>query len=260
MRPSPSALFLLLSSLFACNAASCLGAPAVGPSHLHPADLLSAPGKYLHGPVEVEIVEPLSGPSTPQQLAAAEYGQLRLEMPDAPGVDFSLVPSDFRPEDPNRYRKKFDRVLTSPLRVKGELLSDEELAKDLHRPVYVLRVSAWEPIAPEPAIPVGSLAQLKSDPARWDRKRIVYEGVYENRFEVSALDREIWLGFAGNAEIVGRPQGPAGTPTAYRVRVTGLLFSKPGARYGHLGGYPFELQATKVEFLGPAAPSPEAVK
>jgi hypothetical protein len=174
-------------------------------------------------------------------------------IPDAVGAKLSLVPATFRLEDPNRYKHKFDRVLQSPLRVKGELLSDEDLAQQSHRPAYVLRVASMEPLNLPPAIKVQSLAELKSDRARWDRKQITYEGAYENRFEVSALDREIWLSFQGNTNFVGKPSESSAGKKVDRVRVTGILFSKPGSTYGHLGGYPFELFASKVEYLGTAA-------
>jgi len=216
--------------------------------------LLNAPQNYLSRTLVVEILEPLSGPATLSQLATTDYGQVEVQIPDASGAELYLVPSSFRPEDPGRYHQKFDRVLEAPIRVKGELLSDEEMAKSLHRPYYVIRVSSWEPIAREAATPVHSLAELKSNPAQWDRRRIVYEGIYENRFEVSALDKEIWLGFERNAELVGKPSEPSNGARINHVRVTGLLFAKAGARYGHLGGYPFELIASRVEFLGPATP------
>jgi hypothetical protein len=127
------------------------------------------------------------------------------------------------------------------------------MTKSLHRPFYVIRVATWEPIAREAPTAVHSLAELKANPAQWDRRRIVYEGIYENRFEVSALDKEIWLGFERNAELIGKPSEPNNGSRINRVRVTGLLFAKPGALYGHLGGYSFELVASKVEFLGPAS-------
>jgi hypothetical protein len=45
---------------------------------------------------------------------------------------------------------------------------------------------------------------------------------------------------------VNAPPQRGGT---HRVRVTGYLFTKPGAAYGHLGGYAYELVADKIEFL-----------
>jgi len=241
----------VFSTLF-LGASCSSGGPAAAAGPLRPGDLLAAPNQYLNRSVEVEIVDPLYGPSTPQALAAVEYGQVRIDMPDARGSELSLVPAGFRVGDPNRYKKKFNQVLTSPLRVKGDFLSDDEIAKSMHRPSYVIRVASWEPVAQEAPISVHSLTELQSDPARWDRKRIVYEGNFESRFEVSALDHEIWLSYEPNTEVVGKPNDPPGTSKIYRVRVTGRLFSKSGISYGHLGGYRFELVASKLEFLGPA--------
>ena len=68
-------------------------------------------------------------------------------------------------------------------------------------------------------------------------------------FEISALDRDIWLEIAPGAAVEGRPAGRSGISSNH-VRVTGILFAKPGASYGHLGGYRFELLASKIEYLG----------
>jgi hypothetical protein len=38
---------------------------------------------------------------------------------------------------------------------------------------------------------IQSLNDIKADPAHWDRKQIIYEGTYQHRFEVSALERNI---------------------------------------------------------------------
>lgn len=228
-------------------------APAGQPSgKLRPSDLLKSPKDFLNRSVEVDIIEPLSGPATPQDLAAVEYGQVRIEMPDAVGTELSLVPAAFRVEDPNRYHRKFDRVLSSPIRVKGEFLIDPEMTQSIHRPVYVIRVASWEPMARETAVPLASLAEVKTNPEKWDRKRIVYEGIYETRFEVAALDKDIWLAFEPNAEVVGTPVEVSPGRRVNRVRVTGTIYSNPSVRYGHLGGYPFELQASKIEYLGAA--------
>jgi len=254
MRFPRVSLRLMTFSFFFGFAMSCSGtAPAGSPSGpLRPADLLKNPKDYLNRSVEIEIIEPLTGPPTPQHLATAEYGQVRIEMPDAIGTELSLVPAAFRVEDPNRYHQKFDRVIQAPIRVKGEFLSDDDLAKNLHRPVYVLRVASWEAIAREPAVALHSIAEVKANPEKWDRKRVVYEGVFETRFEVAALDKEIWLGFEGNTEVVGKPVEISPGRRVNRVRVTGTIYSNPSVRYGHLGGYAFELMASKVEYLGAA--------
>lgn len=234
--------FLLLLG----TATSCSAAPAGGT--LRPTDLITSPETYLGKSVDLLIVEPLYGAASEAALKSVEYGQMEVMIPDAVGANLNLVPAAFKPEDPNRFHNKFDRVLQSPVRVKGDFLKDAEMTESMHRPYYVIRVTSWEPAALEAPMVVKSLAEIKSDPSKWDRKRIVYEGIYENRFEVSAIDKEIWLDFQANTKIVG-PQPQPGSGQTSRVRVTGFLFAKPDARYGHLGGYKFEILASKLEFL-----------
>ena len=144
---------------------------------------------------------------------------------------------------------EFNQVLESPLRVRGEFLKDDELSNSERRPVYVIRVSSMEPIKLGPPEKIQSLNEIKSDPARWDRKPIIYEGIYQHRFEVSALD-EIWLEASPKASITGKPSDSNSGSGSDRVRVTGILFSRPNARYGHLGGYKFQLLASRIEYLG----------
>lgn len=224
------------------------------PARLHPADLLAAPQKYLNREVEVEIVEPLSGPATQERLAKVQYGQVRIVLPDAVGAELYLVPPEFRPEDPNRYKNKFKEVLAPPLMVKGTFISDPDLAKDLHRPVYLIRVRSSAP-APVPTPARVTLSEIQSHPKQWDRRLVEYEGIYTTGFEKAALDDKIWLSFQANTQFENAPtEKNRGHTVSYKVKVTGRLYSKPGARYGHLGGYPYELYATRVEFLG-AAPT-----
>ncbi|HEY0725916.1 MAG TPA: hypothetical protein VGD41_18365, partial [Pyrinomonadaceae bacterium] len=135
--------------------------------------------------VDLEILEPLYGPSKPEDLARAEYGQVEVRIPEGMSGTLSLVPAAFKATDPNRYRNKFDRVIESPVRVKGELLSDDEMSKATHRPVYVVRVFSMDPIVMGPPQKIASLDVIKKDPAQWDRKQILYEGIYQTGFEVS---------------------------------------------------------------------------
>jgi len=214
-----------------------------------PAELIQNASTYLNRFVEVEIVEPLYGPSTPEELAKVEYGQVEIRIPEGMNGRVSLVPEAFKVNDPNRYRHKFDRVIESPLRVKGEFLQDDEMSTSEHRPVYVIRVSSVEPIVVAPSEKVTSLKDIKADPSAWDRRQIVYEGVYENRFEVSALDKEIWLEPTRKATIIGQPRTSTSGLQSNQVRVTGILFARPDARYGHLGGYRFQILANKIEYL-----------
>jgi hypothetical protein len=115
------------------------------------------------------------------------------------------------------------------------------MSKATHSPVYVVRVLSMEPLVMGPPQKV-----IKADLARWDRKQIEYEGTFQTGFEVSSLDGDIWLETAPNTKI-SKP-GTVGTH-ANRVRVTGILFARPGAHYGHLGGYKFQLTASKIEYL-----------
>lgn len=212
---------------------------------LRPSELIENASTYLNQTVDLEILEPLYGPSKPEDLMRAEYGQVEVRIPEGMSGTLSLVPAAFKTTDPNRYRNKFDRVLKSPIRVKGELLSDDEMSKSTHRPFYVVRVLSMEPVELGPPHRIASLNVIKADPAQWDRKQILYEGIYQSRFEVSALD-EIWLETGPNTEIIRA--GSVGSQ-ANRVRVTGILFARPGAHYGHLGGYKFQLTASKIEYL-----------
>ena len=65
--------------------------PAAGPLPLLPADLLENAGRYLHRTVEVEIVEPLDGPSTPEMLSRSGYGQVGIRIPEGTGGVASRV-------------------------------------------------------------------------------------------------------------------------------------------------------------------------
>ena len=212
---------------------------------LRPSELIENANSYLNQTIDLEILEPLYGPSKPEDLARAEYGQVEVRIPEGMSGTISLVPAAFKPTDPNRYRNKFDRVIESPVRVKGELLSDDEMTKSTHRPFYVVRVSSVEPLELGTPHRIASLDVIKSDPAQWDRKQIVYEGIYQTGFEVSALDG-IWLETGPNTKII--KSGSVGSQ-ANRVRATGILFARPGAHYGHLGGYKFQLTASKIEYL-----------
>jgi hypothetical protein len=213
---------------------------------LRPSELIENANNYLNQTVELEIVEPLYGPSKPEDLARVEYGQVQVRIPEGGNGTLSLVPQAFKASDPNRYRNKFDHVIESPARVKGELLKDDEMSKATHAPAYVVRVLSMEPLVMGPPQKVASLDVIKASPAQWDRKQIEYEGVYQTGFEVSALDGDIWLETTPHTKII--KLGTVGTQ-ANRVRVTGILFARPGAHYGHLGGYKFQLTASKIEYL-----------
>lgn len=109
----------------------------------------------------------------------------------------------------------------------------------------MIRVLSMEPIVMGPPHRITSLDVIKADLARWDRKQIIYEGIYRTGFETSAVD-EMWLEYRVNTEII--LSSDVGQEN--RVRVTGILFARPGARYGHLGLFRFQLTASKIEYLG----------
>ena len=161
-------------------------------SVLRPIELIENATTFLNRSVEVEILEPLYGPARPEDLARTEYGQVEVRIPEGVSGRVSLVPEAFKVNDPNRYRQKFSQVIEWPVRVRGEFLKDDEMSNSERRPVYVLRVSSMEPINLGSPEKVQSLNDIKSDPARLDRKQIIYEGTYRHGFEVSALDG-IWL-------------------------------------------------------------------
>ena len=240
------AIYKLMTLLLALSLLSCNLPAQIRKNVLRPSELLDGANTYLNHSVEVEIVEPLYGPATIEQLNKAEYGQVEVRIPEGASGRLSLVPQSFKVTDPNRYRHKFDQVIASPVKVAGEFLKDEEMSAAERRPVFVLRVSSIEPVHLGQPEKVRSLRDIESDPARWDRKLIIYEGVYQTGFEVSSLDGEIWLEAAPQARINNPSNSGA---RANKVRVTGILFSKPGARYGHLGGSKYQLVATKLEYL-----------
>lgn len=227
-----------------------LGAPGLAAESnapLRPAAVVEKFDSLLGQTIQVDVVEPLHGPSTEEALAGLEYGQIRIDVPDASGGELSLVPEAFRLSDPERYKKKFDRVLTSPVRIRGDLLEDLELSRP-NRRALVLRVLSIEVLELPAPIKVSSVDELLVDRARFDRQVIEIEGEHERGFEKSRLAGKIWLSFAPDVEIVNAPAGGPTPRGRNRVRVVGVLFSREGAHYGHLGGYPLMLVASRVEY------------
>jgi hypothetical protein len=227
-------------------------APAPPEHHglLRPGDLFDAPASYLGRTVEVAIVEPLSGPETPEALAKAEYGQVRVDMPDNRGSELALVPASFKADDPGRYRTKFDRVISGPVLARGVFERDEEMTKSNRHPVYVLRVASITPLPLEAPVRASGVADLEARRAYWDRRPIIYEGVLTQGFEVSSLDGVIWFAPTRGMTESGTPPSRERGQTKERVRVTGILFARANEGYGHLGAARFELQASRVEHLG----------
>ena len=57
---------------------------------------MEKPDNYLNQTVDVEILEPLYGPSRPEDLARAEYGQVEVRFPEGMSETLSLVPAAFK--------------------------------------------------------------------------------------------------------------------------------------------------------------------
>jgi hypothetical protein len=200
--------------------------------------------------VKVFIVEPLRGPESKQALAETTYGQVEIAIPGDSGTDLVLVPKDYKPGDSSRYMHKFDRLLTSPLRVEGEFLRDDEMSTP-SRPKYVLRVASLEEVPVEAPVALPALTEVAAHPELWDRKMVSYEGTWEIGFEVSRLDKLIWLSNDPHLVTKGKQTATGPDVTSHHVRVKGRLFVKKGARYGHMGGGSMELFTTEMEFLDP---------
>ena len=240
----PLAVRWLVLGALAATGVGGAGGQAAALAALRPGDLVENPAAHLGKTVEVDIVEPLIGPATAAQLATAEYGQVRVDSPDARDADLSLVPTTFRLDDADRYRKRFDRVLLPPRRVRGEFLEDR--GQGGSRRSFVIRVLLADPLPRSEPIRVSSVADLLRDPERFDRATIEIEGELETRFEVSAFEQVVWLTRFRDARVHGASEKPGGKR---RVRVVGVLFAKKGARYGHLGGYALQLVAARIDYL-----------
>lgn len=206
--------------------------------------LLDEAERWLGKLVDVEILEPLEGPTTLDALARLEYGQVGVRIPEGHTHSLTLVPAEFSLADPKRYRRRFDRVLVPPLLVRAELLEDLELRHGARRS-FVLRVRSIETLPQEAPVRIHDVAELLADPQRFDRRVIEIEGTHVTGFERSALESRIWLEHTPDARIVGTP--PEGWGTR-RVRVVGTLFAQPNGHYGHLGAYPLLLRAREIEF------------
>jgi hypothetical protein len=203
---------------------------------LRPLDLVRSPEQFLNLAVEVEIVERLNG------VGGDPHAQLCVSMPEA----FPCVLSLIAPAP-----------LSSPVRVRGEFRRDDSLTREMRQPGYVIRVSSAEPLPEEVPARVASVAELLAQMERFDRRRIIIEGTWLKGFETSTLDGEIWVHVGADVETVGKPR-KKNDGRGNRVRLTGLLFARPGSRYGHMGSAAMSILASKVEYLGPGkmAPAP----
>jgi hypothetical protein len=225
--------------------------PVTYPTHsiIRPNDLLDNPSSYLDREITVTIVEPLVGPVTVEMLLATDFALPRVLLPDNLDKDLILVPLDFDLASKDRYRKKFASVVKSPMLVQARFESDDALAKDVGHPVYVLRVSLLNPLMTGEPFVLRDLSEIAK--GGWDRRFMVYEGIYTYGSEVSSMDNSLEISpHAGMIESGTVPPVSSSGRIVERARVTGFLLAKPGASYGHLGWARAELFATKIEHLG----------
>lgn len=87
---------LKVGILVGAVAASMLGAGDTEPSAVRPGALLAQADRFVGHTIVVDIVEPLRGPATAEQLERVEYGQVRVANLDFGGAELSLVPAAFR--------------------------------------------------------------------------------------------------------------------------------------------------------------------
>jgi hypothetical protein len=221
---------------------SSTASPSSTPGPLQPAalaarpeELLEHPEKYVGHVVDLTVVEPLRGPETEETRLTGEYGFYAVDVPEGHDVSLDLVPPGFQLADDARYKARFDHVMTPPLRVRGEVLRDPRMPT----PTLVVRVASAVPVDLGAPVHIADVAAL-GEGGRFDRKSVEIEGEIRHGFEVSAIGAEIWVSSARYRP--GAFPVPV-SPTAH----AGILFAKKGARYGHLGGYRYEL-------VMPAAP------
>lgn len=191
---------------------------------------------------------------------------IKIESPDySQGID--LVRPPFVADDSNRY------IRFGPLyrgvqkaKIKGKFVID--LMKTPTRPIEndVIVVDNLEvlpyPEAEKRVVNQEILSQMEKDGSisALNQKRIVYEGEYSAGFELSTLDKKIWV-YAINTE-----NGDAQTALSKyideyrtknaktgnistRVRMTGIFHVATVGRYGHLGYAPYLLMADTITFL-----------
>jgi hypothetical protein len=231
------------AAFFAAAACSLAGAaaPSDTPQTLRPSDLVETPAQFVNHTVEVEIVERLNG------VGGDAHAQACVALPESAPCVLSLVPPTFAADAPDRYARKFDTPLRPPVRVRGELLRDDGLTKVW--PGYVIRVISAEPLPVEAPTRIASVAELLAHGERWNRHRIEVEGTWLHGFEVSTLDSPLlWLSVPRDAEVLNTPKKLSARGN--RVRVTGLVFARPGRGYGHMGAATALLVASKLEYLG----------
>ncbi|MFZ1654763.1 MAG: hypothetical protein WBO92_00080 [Candidatus Moraniibacteriota bacterium] len=215
----------------------------------------------------IEIIDYMDTGPLPSPNGTKKYTEyIKILSPDyVRGLD--LVYPPFTTDDPARYAR------VAPLyrgeqrvSIKGKFVID--LMKTPTRPIEndVIVVDHFDILPfPEPekgVITKEIFSQMIEDGsiASLNRKRITYEGEYGSGFEVSLLDKLIWVNFIetemGNAvdelERFMRTHSEMKKEDGQmksKVRVTGVLYATPGQRYGHLGRTLYQMMVDTVVFL-----------
>lgn len=198
-------------------------------------DLADAPERYVGKTVTVDIVEHLMNGTEGIRVDIPEHGAMRLTLVR----DASLG----------------SERIESPIRVRGELERrfPSGLLEKANNCCFVIRASSIEPLVLPPAVPAPAIDAILADRPRWDRRPVIYEGVWAYGWEWSLLDLRISLDLRIDAAQAARnanlPRPPHGKGSEVRVRVTGILFSHGNLGYGHLNARPLGLLASKLEVL-----------
>jgi hypothetical protein len=96
-----------------------------------------------------------------------------------------------------------------------------------------------------------TLEELEKDQEKYDGKKVEYAGMYKTAFEKSLLDNKIVLEFSPQGaentknldpSIFARPQGA-------RIKVRGVMHSKTGQLYGHMGIGRYLITVDEMEVL-----------
>ena len=94
-----------------------------------------------------------------------------------------------------------------------------------------------------------TLQQIEQEKDKLNGKKVEYTGECELAFEISLLDRKIWI--EPSVDYVtgeGLPNFHNGSYHA-KIRVFGTLLAEKGAHYGHLGMELYQINADKIELL-----------
>jgi hypothetical protein len=92
-----------------------------------------------------------------------------------------------------------------------------------------------------------TLQELQANSEQLDGAKIELVGLYEQMLETSAIEGKIWLETSKSTVL---PTGKTLSELNHvQLRVLGTISTK-SKNYGHLGMYPFQLQADRIELIG----------